>query len=97
MTAIRFSGLSVTAARLLVGLAGFSGLASFSVLASAAEAPVIDLSAPLVLIPPQAEAPYQVSREHEQKVRWLDPAQFTEISPLAVPDVAVKLPEDQQE
>jgi len=88
MMAVRFSGLSVTAASLLLG---------FACAAGAAEAPVIDLPAELVLIPPQAEAPYQVSREGEQKIRWLDPALFTEISPLTVPDVAVKLPEDQQE
>jgi len=88
MMAVRFSGLSVTAASLLLG---------FACAAGAAEAPVSDLPAEGVLIPPQAEAPYQVSREGEQKIRWLDPALFTEISPLTVPDVAVKLPEDQQE
>jgi len=88
MMAIRFSGLSATAASLLLG---------FACAAGAAEAPMIDLAVEGVLIPPQAEAPYQVSREGEQRVRWLDPALFTEISPLTIPDVAVKLPEDQQE
>ena len=59
----------------------------------AAEAPVADSQ----LIPPAAEAPYQVNRETEQQVRWLDPAIFTQISPLNVPEVAVKLPADQEE
>jgi hypothetical protein len=62
---------------------------------NAAEAPAP--AAPSVLIPPEAEAPYQVAGDADQKVRWLDSAVFTEISPLAVPDVAVKLPKDQQE
>jgi hypothetical protein len=88
MMAVRFSGLSATVGSLLLG---------FACVAEAAQAPVIDLPAAVSLLPPQAEAPYQVSREGEQKVRWLDPALFTEISPLTVPDVAVKLPEDQQE
>ena len=59
----------------------------------AAEAPMAET----LLIPPAAEAPYQVSRETEQQVRWLDPAIFTQISPLNVPEVAVKLPADQEE
>jgi len=88
MMAVRFSGLSVTAASVLLIAAGS---------VSAAEAPVMELPVMMPLVPPQAEAPYQVLREGEQKVRWLDPAQFTEISPLTVPDIAVKLPEDQQE
>lgn len=88
MMAVRFSGLSVTAASVLLVIAGS---------AAAAEAPVMPQSGAVELIPPQAEAPYQVAEEGEQKVRWLDPALFTEITPLTVPDVAVKLPEDQQE
>jgi hypothetical protein len=63
----------------------------------AAEAPAVPAGGEPALVPPEAEAPYQVVQEGGQRVRWLDPAIFTEITPLTVPDVAVKLPADQQE
>jgi hypothetical protein len=65
--------------------------------AFAAEAPMVPELGESLLIPPEAEAPYQVVRDGSQRVRWLDPAIFTEITPVTVPDVAVKLPADQQE
>lgn len=96
MMAVRYSGPSAIGARLLIGLAALISANT----AAAAEAPIPQAPVsvgPPVLVPPEAEAPYQVATESDQKVRWLDTAVFTEISPLTVPDVAVKLPEDQQE
>ena len=89
MMAVRFSGLSAIAARVIVT---WSAMAAF-----AAEAPMVPELGESLLIPPEAEAPYQVVQEGSQRVRWLDPAIFTEITPVTVPDVAVKLPADQQE
>ncbi len=51
---------------------------------------------PEQLLPPEAEAPYQVLVEARQRVRWLDEAVFTDISPLTVPEKGIRLPEDQQ-
>ena len=51
----------------------------------AAEAPVS----------PQAEAAYQL--EHRQQNWHLDPMVFTDLSPVSVPEVAIKLPADQQD
>lgn len=66
---------------------------------SAAEAPIPDITGDLSieLVSPAAEAPYQVGRETQAQLRWLDPTVFTQISPLNVPDVALKLPADQEE
>ena len=93
MMASRFSGRSAIAVR----LAFCAGVLAVGLVANAAEAPAPVISSPSVLVPPEAEAPYQIATESDQKVRWLDSAVFTEITPLSVPDVAVKLPEDQQE
>jgi hypothetical protein len=93
MMVTRSSGHSAIAVKWRVGICTLAAALSVN----AAEAPVPVAPPPNLLIPPEAEAPYQVVSEAEQKVRWLDSAVFTEISPLSVPDVAVKLPEDQQE
>ena len=45
----------------------------------------------------ELEAPYEVARERTRQIRTLDPAIFTDISPLTVPDVGIRLPADQQE
>jgi len=92
MTVRRYSGLSAIAAEFGAGLL----LTLLALSSHAAEAPQGGSATSVEIISPEAEAPYQVSREGEQQ-RWLDPAVFTEISPLSVPDVAVKLPSDQQE
>ena len=97
MMAVRFSGPSAIGVKPLMV---FAALILAAAVASAAEAPMPAapvVTPPTVLVPPEAEAPYQVATESAQKVRWLDTAVFTEISPLTVPDVAVKLPDDQRE
>lgn len=65
----------------------------------AAEAPAIDGSGsefgpePL---PSAAEAAYQDLVDSEGQEIWLEEAVFTEISPIAVPEVGIALPADQQ-
>jgi hypothetical protein len=63
------------------------------------EAPDASASAgiPAALVSPEVEAPYEVARERTRQIRTLDPAIFTDISPLTVPDVGIRLPADQQE
>lgn len=52
---------------------------------------------PPPLVSTGAEAAHQVAAE-ERRVDWhLDTAIFTDISPIDTPEVAIKLPEDQQE
>ena len=92
MTAVRFTGRSAIIARVI----GCLLLSAVVGAVQAAEAPQ-PTPVEVKLIPPAAEAPYQVIRETQQQVRWLDPTIFTEISPLSVPDVALKLPADQEE
>jgi len=58
------------------------------VLAAAADAPPP--------VPPEAEAAYQDLTEETREPVALDEAVFTEISPLAVPEVGIRLPEDQE-
>jgi hypothetical protein len=48
-------------------------------------------------VSPQAEAAYQVEDMHPELDWRLDPTVFTEISPVSVPEVAIKLPEDQED
>ena len=45
----------------------------------------------------KAEAPYLVLKEWAQHVRWLDPAIFTDISPIPEPERGIRLPPDQEE
>ena len=45
----------------------------------------------------EAEAPYLVLKEWAQHVRWLDPAIFTDISPISEPERGIRLPPDQEE
>lgn len=44
----------------------------------------------------EAEAAYDVEWSDDDEAWQLDPAIFTELSPITTADVAVKLPEDQQ-
>lgn len=88
------SGRSATvASRAALALLLASGLVH------AAEAPDAPSSSdlPAALVSPEIEAPYQVARERPRQIRTLDPAIFTDISPLTVPDVGIRLPPDQQE
>jgi len=64
------------------------GLLMLPVLAAAADAPPP--------VPPEAEAAYQDLTEETREPVALDEAVFTEISPLAVPEVGIRLPEDQE-
>ncbi|MGE0622955.1 MAG: hypothetical protein AB7I04_06845 [Pseudomonadales bacterium] len=57
-------------------------------LAVAAEAPL-----PL---PPEAEAAYQDLNADTREPVALDEAVFTEISPVTVPELGVRMPEDQE-
>jgi hypothetical protein len=47
-------------------------------------------------LPNAAEAAYQDLREGEGQEIWLEEAVFTEISPIAVPEVGIALPPDQE-
>jgi len=61
----------------------------------AAEAP---LEAPeLTGVPVAAEAAYQTDRARSVQQPALDEAVFTDITPLTVPDQAIRLPPDQEE
>lgn len=88
------SGRSVTIA---------SGVALALLLASgalrAADAPEVTPSSdlPASLASPEIEAPYEVARQRPRQIRTLDPAIFTDISPLTAPDVGIRLPPDQQD
>jgi hypothetical protein len=76
--------VSLLAAVLLVG-ASATGIAS--------EPPaVVDLP-----VSQDAEAAHQVEADRVRLDWRLDPAIFTEISPVNAPEVAIKLPEDQRE
>ena len=58
-----------------------------------------DQSLPSIDVPvgPDAEAAHQVAAEQVQRDWRLDPAIFTDISPVNAPEIAIKLPEDQLE
>ena len=47
-------------------------------------------------LPSAAEAAYQDLREGEGQEIWLEEAVFTEISPIAVPEIGIALPPDQE-
>ncbi len=94
MMARESSGRSAMAGRRLLALLGLLAAAGGHA-AEAPEAPEAPVPPPLVS--PEAEAPHQVVVESEQRVRWLDPAVFTDISPLTQPDIGIRLPPDQQE
>jgi len=59
--------------------------------------PALAQDAPMLVIPPEAEAAYQVERERPAAAERMNTAVFTEISPFTAPDRAVRLPEDQQD
>ena len=64
-------------------------------LSQAAEAP---MSTPVeIQVPVSAEAAYQTGRPQTVGPPGLDEAVFTDITPLTVPELAIRLPEDQQE
>ena len=67
---------------------GVAGLTAGHVSANpAAQAPV----------DPGAEAAYQLETPQTEQDWRLDPTVFTDISPVSVPEVAIKLPDDQEE
>lgn len=67
----------------------------WSMTAQAAEAPA---AAPeTVVVPIAAEAAYQTGRARSVRQPVLDEAVFTDITPLTVPDRAIRLPPDQEE
>lgn len=61
----------------------------------AGEAPMPEL--PDIQVPVSAEAAYLTGREQPVRIPQLDEAIFTDITPLTVPEQALRLPEDQQE
>jgi hypothetical protein len=60
-----------------------------------AEAPPVPQPDPAPL-PPQAEAADQDLKRRERERTPLDEAVFTEISPLTIPEVGIRLPPDQE-
>jgi len=93
MTARSFSGHSATGVR-SVALALLLAASH----AWAADAPTAGNDRlPASLDRPESEAPLDVDRERRHNVRALDPAIFTEISPLTAPDVGIRLPADQEQ
>ena len=50
-----------------------------------------------VPVDPVAEAAYQLETPQIEQDWRLDPTVFTDISPVSVPEVAIKLPDDQEE
>ena len=48
-------------------------------------------------VTPQAEAAYQLEVAQPRQNWRLDPMVFTELSPVSVPEVAIRLPDDQQD
>ncbi len=66
-------------------------LAWISASAVAAEA-----AAPPPPVPPEAEAAHQDLLRGEDPEKSLDEAIFTEISPLTIPEIGIRLPEDQE-
>ena len=70
----------------LVGLTGYlgAGLASGD---PVSESPV----------DPEAEAAYQLEVAPAEQDWRLDPTVFVDISPVSVPEVAIKLPDDQRD
>lgn len=60
-----------------------------------AEAPEVPEPDPAPL-PPQAEAADQDLKRRERERAPLDEAVFTEISPLTIPEVGIRLPPDQE-
>ena len=48
-------------------------------------------------VDPEAEAAYQLEVAQAEQDWRLDPTVFTDISPVSVPEVAIKLPEDQRD
>lgn len=89
----RYFGRSAMAARWLLGFIAALG-ATFGY---AADGPVAPEPPPPEPLSPEVEAPHQVAVEGQQRVRWLDPAVFTEISPLTLPDIGIRLPADQED
>lgn len=63
--------------------------------AQAAEAPMPAEAE--IQVPVSAEAAYQTGRTQTVHPPVLDEAVFTDITPLTVPESAIRLPEDQQE
>ena len=48
-------------------------------------------------VDPEAEAAYQLEVVQNEQDWRLDPMVFTDISPVSVPEVAIKLPDDQRD
>ncbi|MEM8767053.1 MAG: hypothetical protein AAGE43_06400 [Pseudomonadota bacterium] len=47
-------------------------------------------------LPPEAEAAHQDLLRDKNAEKSLDEAIFTEISPLTIPEIGIRLPEDQE-
>lgn len=95
MTAIPFSGHCVTRAERGKGRGRWRrwalvGLLAAPLTALAAEAPPVDV------LPPEGEAAYQDLSAQAGEPVMLDEAIFTEISPLTVPELGIRLPPDQE-
>jgi hypothetical protein len=72
--------------------------ATLAMLAASAWSHATDQAPPLDLpVTRGAEAAHQVEADQVRRDWRLDPAIFTDISPVNAPDIAIKLPEDQRE
>jgi len=86
--------------RALLALAGAMAMIGMAVHGHATEQPppAADLSVSQGLpVSLAAEATYQVQADQVRYDWRLDPAIFTDISPVNAPDIAIKLPADQRE
>jgi hypothetical protein len=91
MTALNFSGSSNMR---ISGLAQFLVAVLIGAPSYASDQPPFEDS---VQVSAGAEATYQVEADRVRRDWHLDPAIFTDISPVSAPDVAIKLPEGQRE
>ena len=90
-----FSGRCVMRASIRLFLIG---LGATCMLGQAAEAPPFESMGELSTesVPIAAEASYQIALPSD-KGRMLDEALFTEISPVSVPEMGLRLPKDQED
>ena len=103
MTDHSFSGrCNMRRSLLMLALVGCTGLlhAGQAPSAEPAESSVPDARAPIGDALDEsmkaAEAAYQLT-QRDDRGNWLDPTVFTAITPMTVPDVAIRLPADQEE
>lgn len=80
--------------RLLLTMIVVITTAAVPLLGHATEQPAPPPASP---VSQDAEAAYQLESDQLRNDWRLDPAMFTDISPVNAPDIAIRLPEDQRE